>query len=273
MKHLFSALIAIFLFVGCHYDDSGIWNELNKQRFETLCNQMNTNSQALQTIINVSQNNDTVTSVSPITLNGDNVGYTITFKENGSITIYHSNSIAEVNSPIISAKLDTDGVYYWTLDGDWLVDSSSNKIAVIKEDRQNNIIPYLKIEDNYWHITYDNGATWTKLDHEIDNNNKEEDNKNKKRTASPCVFMYLFCTDRVLAKKQEYKVKDPADRCACKNPNKTYNEHNCIACACALNDTVDSPYNVKNRKCKDDLSNKRKLVKFLNKFHNNLLYV
>ncbi len=208
MKRLFFALIAMFSFVGCQYDDSGIWNELNKQKFETLCNQMNTNSLALQTIINVSQNNDTVTSVAPITLNGDNVGYTISFKKSGSITIYHSNSAINAHSPIISAKQDTDGVYYWTLDGEWIVDSSNNKLAIVKEDGQNNIIPYLKIEDNYWQISYNNGTTWTKLDYEISNNDSavnsvftglSDDNK--------CVYINLKDGSKLVL----YKYKDKAE--------------------------------------------------------------
>lgn len=170
MKRLFFALVAMFLFVGCQYDDSGIWNELNKQKFEALCNQMNTNTQSLQTMITVSQNNDTVMAVAPVTLNGENVGYTITFKKSGTITVYHNNDVANGHSPIISAKQDSDGVYYWTLDGEWIVDASNNKIAIIKEEGKTNITPLVKIEDNSWHISYNNGTTWTKLNYEIDNN-------------------------------------------------------------------------------------------------------
>ena len=211
MKRLFFALIAMFSFMGCQYDDSGIWNELNKQKFETLCNQMNTNTLALQTIINVSQNNDTVTSVTPITLNGDNIGYTISFKKSGSITIYHSNGIAGAHSPIISVKQDTDDVYYWTLDGEWIVDSSNNKIAIVKEDGQPNITPYLKIEDNYWHISYNNGSTWTKLNYEITTNDNTANTVNSVFTNVSDDNKYVYINLKDGSKLVLYKYKDKAE--------------------------------------------------------------
>ena len=75
-------------------------------------------------------------------------------------------------------KQHTDGIYYWTLDGDWLLDSNGNKIKSVAtdgtdgedgldgapgSDGKDGITPQLKIEDDYWFVSYDNGATWTKL--------------------------------------------------------------------------------------------------------------
>jgi uncharacterized protein (TIGR02145 family) len=78
-------------------------------------------------------------------------------------------------------------VYYWTLNGEWLLDDNGNKLPVSGKDGQNGtngsngqdgedgkdgadgqdgkdgITPQLKIEDGYWYISYDNGATWTQL--------------------------------------------------------------------------------------------------------------
>ena len=50
--------------------------------FESLqeqCNQMNTNIASLQGIVTALQNNDYITSVSPLTEGGEVVGYTIYF--------------------------------------------------------------------------------------------------------------------------------------------------------------------------------------------------
>lgn len=49
---------------------------------------------------------------------------------------------------------------YWTLDGEWITDGGK-KLPV---SGQNGTSPKLKIEEEYWYISYDDGTTWTKLD-------------------------------------------------------------------------------------------------------------
>ena len=97
---------------------------------------------------------------------------------------------------------DLDGIYYWTLDGGWLLDGKGNKIKAVGtdgkngqdgqdgtngsngtngtdgkdgvngtdgkdgedgKDGQDGVTPRLKIENDYWYVSYDNGATWEKL--------------------------------------------------------------------------------------------------------------
>ena len=59
---------------------------------EELCKQMNTNISSLQTLVKALQQNDYVTGVTPITKNGEVVGYTISFTKSEPITIYHGNN-------------------------------------------------------------------------------------------------------------------------------------------------------------------------------------
>ncbi len=101
---------------------------------------------------------DYITSVEPLTENGAVVGYTIKFAKSTPIVIYNGE---DGTSPVVSVKQDTDGVYYWTLDGEWLTDGAGNKLPVSGKD---GITPKLKIEEEYWYISYDNGKTWTMLD-------------------------------------------------------------------------------------------------------------
>lgn len=136
---------------------------------------MNTNISSLQTIVTALQKNDYVTSVAPISQGGKEVGYTITFSKSGSITIYHGNDGADGAdgkdgwTPVIGVREDADGRYYWTLDGEWLLDSEGNKVPAAGvdgapgEDGADGITPQLKIEEDYWYISYDNGASWTRL--------------------------------------------------------------------------------------------------------------
>lgn len=214
MKKLFILVAtAAMIFVGScskEYDDSALNGRVDNlenrvAKLEELCKQMNTNISSLQTIVTALQSNDYITACTPLIENGTQIGYTLTFAKSGPIVIYHgqngkdgangsdgkggSNGAdgQDGHSPVIGAKTDTDGVIYWTIDGEWLTDESGNKIPVQGRDGANGsdgkdgadgsngsdgkdgadgkdgITPQLKIEEGYWYISYDNGVTWTNL--------------------------------------------------------------------------------------------------------------
>lgn len=193
MKKLFTILsIVAICFSSCSYDDTDLSNRVENLEnrvtaLEKLCKEMNSNISALQTIVEALQNNDYVTGVTPVEENGKVVGYTITFVKSAPITIYHGkDGVDGVNgvdgkdgyTPVIGVEQDSDGIYYWTLDGEWLTDSEGNKIKAVGIDGsdgkdgldgvdgangKDGIIPQLKIENDYWYISYDNGASWTQL--------------------------------------------------------------------------------------------------------------
>ena len=190
MKKFFTYLLSAIMIiaVGCaeSYDDSKLWDELNSLKgrvttLEQLCKEMNTNISSLSDIVKALQNNDYVTNVAPITEDGKVIGYVITFSKSGSVTIYHGKDGqdgVDGYTPVIGVAKDTDDIYYWTLDGDWLLDKDGNKIkaegkdGIDGENGQNGtdgkngkdgITPKLKIENGYWLISYDNGSTWQEL--------------------------------------------------------------------------------------------------------------
>ena len=147
--------------VSC-YDDSGLIEKIKEienrvSKLEEECKAMNTNISSLQTIVAALQQNDYVTGVAPITKDGIEIGYTISFDQSDPITIYHGK---EGNTPVIGIKEHTDNIYYWTIDGEWLLDAEGNMVKVSGED---GATPKLKIEDDYWYVSYDNGATWSML--------------------------------------------------------------------------------------------------------------
>lgn len=57
----------------------------------------------------------------------------------------------------IDAAQDTDGRWYWTLNGSWLYVNGA-KVPVAVGD---GVTPKMKIENGMWYVSYDNGATWT----------------------------------------------------------------------------------------------------------------
>ena len=153
------ALMALAL-TACSYDDSELWDKVNDldnrvKTLEGLCREMNTNIESLETILESLNENEHVSNIAPITEDGEVVGYTITFTSGESVTIY--NNEAGGSTPSLGVAKDEDGLYYWTLDGEWLLDNAGNKV---KAEGADGLTPRLKVEDGYWYVSYDNGATW-----------------------------------------------------------------------------------------------------------------
>ena len=217
-KILLSVVLAATLaLTSCQFDDSDIWNKFgemeesirdHEQRIsalEELCKQMNTNIEALQILVDALEKRDYVTNVSEVRSNGEVIGYTISFAYSDTITIYHGQDGKDGANgadgkdgytPQIGVMKDTDGIYYWTLDGEWLLDGKGNKIKAVGTDGadgkdgqdgtngsdgqdgqdgtngtdgkdgadgKDGVTPQLKIENDYWYVSYDNGATWVQL--------------------------------------------------------------------------------------------------------------
>ena len=118
------------------YDEVAMWNKNEDMgsrlaALEELCSQLNTNIVSLQQIVEALQGNDYVTGVVPVVENGETVGYTISFSKSGPVTIYHGKkgeNGQNGTTPVIGVEQDTDGLYYWTLDGEWLTDDEGSKI-------------------------------------------------------------------------------------------------------------------------------------------------
>ena len=175
MKRLLSLLVCGLLLFGCSdkYDDSALRNDLNDlenrvTKLEELCKQMNTNISSLQTIVTALQNNVYVTGTTPLMKDGKEIGYTITFSKGNPITIYHGKDGQDGEdgtTPTIGVKKDTDGVYYWTLNGEFIMVDGGKIQAEGKDGTNgtNGTTPQFKIENDYWFVSYNNGANWTQL--------------------------------------------------------------------------------------------------------------
>lgn len=167
--------------VGCQYDDTNIWNEMEqiKDRVETLEQAViktNEDIVALQTIVNALQKSVYVTSVEQ-----SYEGYVIKFSDGTSATITNGkDGVNGTNAPVISVKQDADGNYYWTIDGEWLMVDGERVRAngldgangengidgidgVNGENGKDAIAPEVRINENSkeWEISTDGGKTWT----------------------------------------------------------------------------------------------------------------
>ena len=213
MKRITFLLLILFSLASCRKELDSLQNQIDAienrvENLETLCSEMNSNISSLQTILSALQENNYIKSVSPIVESGIEIGYTITFTKGDVVTIYHGKNGqngadgidgadgADGYTPVIGVAQDIDGLYYWTLDGEWYTDAEGNKIPTTGKDGKNGqdgapgkdgedgedgapgedgkdgnpgidgkdgVTPLLKIEDGYWMISYDNGTTWDVL--------------------------------------------------------------------------------------------------------------
>ena len=118
-------------------------NDLNDlenrvEKLEELCKQMNTNISSLQTLVTALQKQVTITKVEQTT-----DGYVIRFSDGQTATITNGKA------PVISVKQD-GGIYYWTLNGEWLTDDQDNRIKAQGIDGTNGKSAYdLAVEKGY----------------------------------------------------------------------------------------------------------------------------
>jgi hypothetical protein len=163
MKRKFlSGVLFATVFMSCNnFDDTAIWNAINE--LKEWQSKVNSDIAALQGITAAIENNYAITGVTPFTDPAPG-GYIITFSNNTSITIKNGDTGAKGNAPQIGAGQFPagSGVYYWTVDGNWLLNGNGEMMPVTGEKGEKGIAPQLRINetDNYWQISYDSGTTW-----------------------------------------------------------------------------------------------------------------
>lgn len=98
-----------------------------------------------------------------------------TWKDLGQATGEKGENGNNGTTPVIGVKQDTDGIYYWTLNGTWLLDDNNQKVKAEGTDGasgdggtpgtpgKDGITPLLKIEGGYWYVSYDNENSWKQL--------------------------------------------------------------------------------------------------------------
>ena len=171
-------------FTGCEADDvDELRAELQNHderitALEAWQKSVNTDLQSIRDVLQRVQDNDVVTNVSPLF---DGSGYVLTFLKGKTVTIHHGldgmNGLDGHDgvAPQISVKLESDGRYYWTLNGSYMLDADGKKVPATGakgeqgdkgeagQDGQDATSPKLRInpETNYWELSQDEGKTWT----------------------------------------------------------------------------------------------------------------
>lgn len=159
MKKIILWVLPLLAFAACEYDDTEVRNRLDglddqvaelRQQVESLNEELST----LGALLAGKQ------FISGVTDNGDG-SYTLTLVTSaGASTTVTIRDGKDAVAPRIGVKQDTDGTYYWTLDGEFITDAGGGKLPVSGED---GTTPRFKIDGGYWYVSYDGETTWTRL--------------------------------------------------------------------------------------------------------------
>ena len=186
MKKLFFLAVIAFaaVFSACsdEYDDTQIQNELEQladrvAKLEAWQKQVNSDVAALKAIAESLDGAKFITNVETVA-----EGYKITFSDGKTVTVKHGDKGEQGeqgekgNTPAIGIA-EEDGVYYWTLDGEWLLDAQGNKVPAqgAKGDQgeqgpageqgpqgEQGLAPEFKIENGHWYVRFGEGE-WQDL--------------------------------------------------------------------------------------------------------------
>lgn len=171
---IFTMLVTL---IGCgQYDDSELKSDINdlKSRMAALekqCKNMNENLTSLQAIVDAIQKQDGIVSVTDLP---DGQGYSVKFVSGKVIYLYNGTNGTGSSTPKISVRQDSDGIYYWTVDGEWLI-VDGKKVRASATDGKDAVTPQFKIEDGFWYVSYDGGNSWSKLGKATGDDGKDSD--------------------------------------------------------------------------------------------------
>ena len=147
------------------YDDSALNDRLAKleQRvgaIEEKVKVANEDIKTLKDLVSASTQGKTITEVKKT-----DEGYDLIFSDTQVISIKHGRNGADGHSPKISVAQE-NGVYYWQLDGQWLLDAQGQKVRVSGETGpvgpqgpqgvagQDGKTPKLRINAGKWEVAY-----------------------------------------------------------------------------------------------------------------------
>lgn len=116
-----------------------------------------------------SMDDDYIVKIEDIIDGGEIIGYYIIYKNGNTVRVYNGidgkkgekgddgHNGRDGHCPLISIRKASDGLWYWTVDGQWMTDGSGERIPVAG---QSGITPRLKVENGRWQISYDGGISW-----------------------------------------------------------------------------------------------------------------
>ena len=162
-KFIFASIIAALLFsaVSCTYDDTELKNKVNDldkrlTELEQTVKSINANVGSLMTIVNALEKEVKIDKVVALE---DGGGHVIMFTDGSSITVTNGKDGADGETPVISVGKDAGGLYYWKVNGEWLLDGEDKISATSKTE-----IPQIRVNESTgnFELSFD-GENWQNI--------------------------------------------------------------------------------------------------------------
>lgn len=163
-------LIALMMTTGgCSYDDKDLWDAVDNldyriEELEKAVKSLSDQTSALQQILDgklfiesVEDDGQGTVTLHLISSTGELSTITITDGKDGE-------DGKTPSAPNIGVTQDGEGNWFWTIDGEPLLDPDGNRVPVNGTDGVDGTdgkTPTFKIEDGKWWISFDNGLNWT----------------------------------------------------------------------------------------------------------------
>lgn len=156
-------LVPMFMLASCGgYDDTPIKQDLaSLEERITALETVRSDIDGIKSVVSNVQKGFLVTDVSDTA-----EGWLITFTSGETVLLRHGRN---GNTPVVAVRKDTDGIFYWTIDGEWLLDDSGAKVSVTGKDGatggigREGVTPQLDIRAGWWVVSLDGGATWKQI--------------------------------------------------------------------------------------------------------------
>ena len=87
-------------------------------------------------------------------------GYEVSFRDGKTVVIPFGKDAIDGRQFIPVGVKAEDGVYYWQVDGEWLLDADGNRIRAGASD---GVPPRFKVEDGKWWISIDGGENFSEF--------------------------------------------------------------------------------------------------------------
>lgn len=150
-----------FSAVSCTYDDTELKNKVNDlderlTKLEETVKSINANVGSLMTIVNALEKEVKIDKVVSLE---DGSGHVIMFTDGSSINVPNGKDGADGDdgeTPVISIGKDADGLYYWKVNGEWLLDNGNKIPATSKTE-----IPQIRVNETTgnFELSFD-GENW-----------------------------------------------------------------------------------------------------------------
>lgn len=125
---------------------------------------MNESLQTLKTVVDQLVAGGYVVDVKEFTDEDGRGGFTLVFNDGSLLKLYSGVDGVDGQDavpPVIGLQQDgEDGLWYWTLDGEWILSPDGERFKAVGVD---GVTPQVKIEEGLWFVSMDDGETWTEF--------------------------------------------------------------------------------------------------------------